>query len=355
MSTQQEPSFTKKAYARGVGERLQQRGVIQFPTVGLLKQACDVTASYLSVEPREHGVPHADVVKIAQALVQTNQQLTARGKTASHPSSVSMASRDLAYGDLVQKIASAALGSTITGDNPTQKNTEELSVNAEAALDLADRPMGYAVVGQGNTGFSEPQSARVGVETDHPKQPVGVEGAHGNSVTEASKSASIMSQLHKLAGGLGSTITGSDAGQKNTQPNSENAEAHLDLRDRPEGYAVVGEGNANFSESSAARVGTEENHPKKPAGVEGASSNSVTDASKTARWERHFEETAREIGPRLPENMPRNEKVAAVKACMSLEPYEQEAFLAQVTQKHASAAAQPASIEGLLRALNMSR
>lgn len=336
-------SVTKKAYARGVGEYLQRNGILTVPSEALLKTACDQAAALLTVEPAFEGVPHADVEKVAQVLVQFSEDLASRGKVASHRGSVSLG-RDVrsAIGDMMEKLAEDVMNtsSTITGERSDQQNLLSDSVNAEAKLDT--RGEGYAVVGQGNTNFSEPQSARTGLEQPHPEAPTGVGGASSNSVVEASKAASVRARLRKLAEGqpgappYGSTIVGSDANQQNLEADSANAEAMMDVADRPENYALVGQGNANIGDvPGSATVGQEQPHPGAPTDTGGASSNSVTDAStKSARWERHFQETARELSPYLPEAMPIDQRINAVKQAMAMEPIEQARFLQKIAEAY---------------------
>jgi hypothetical protein len=77
----------------------------------------------------------------------------------------------------------------ILGKQPENKETAAAHHDGLAKLDLHHRPMGYAVVPKGGANFSEPQSARVGLEKKPDVMPKrGVTGT--NSVTEASKAAS---------------------------------------------------------------------------------------------------------------------------------------------------------------------
>lgn len=355
-------SVTKKAYARGVGEYLQRHGAIRVPNEQMLKEACDQASGLISVEPAFEGVPHADVEKLAQVLIQFGDQLASQGKVASDPSSISLGRNvRTAVGDLIEKLAADVMNSphadppankpsTITGKGPKSNSVGD-SQNAEAKLDDHRKSKEYANVGPGGANFSEPQSARIGTEEKHPMAPEGVGGASGNSVTQASKAASIRDRLRKLAAGAmdsphsqpkgeppyGSTIVGSDPNQQNLESDSANAEAMMDVADRPENYANVGQGNAGIQDvPTSAEIGSEADHPKQPADMGGASSNSATEASaKSARWNRHFEETARELGPHLPENMPMDQKVAAVKQAMAMEPAEQQRFIEKIAQEYA--------------------
>lgn len=353
-------SVTKKGYARGIGEYLQRTGTIQIPTATLLKRACDEASHLMHSEPAYEGVTHEEVIKVGQALVAFSDELRSQGKVASdgHVQVIGH-NAQTAVGDLVEKLArdvtaayenaAGNTSSTVTGKRTDQANLESDSVNAEAALD-AHRPEGYAVVGQGNANFSEPAAARVGTEQKHPHAPTGVGGASGNSVTQASKAAAahgVYGRLAKLAEGYaggagpshGTTIVGGDPDQQNLESDAVNAEAAMDLADRPEGYAVVGQGNAGIGDVPAgATTGEESKHPKAPTQPGGATSNSVTEASNKmagTRFQRHFAETAREIEPRLPRSMPMQQKVAAVKEAMRLEPHEVDEFVEKIAQAYA--------------------
>jgi hypothetical protein len=134
----------------------------------------------------------------------------------------------------------------------------------------------------------------------------------------------------------GTTIIGGDANQGNLNADSYNAEAMMDIADRPENYALVGQGNAGISDvPNSAEVGSESVQPNAPTPPGGAPSNSVTEATaKSARWQRHFEETARDISPRLPSAMPMDQKVAAIKQAMSMEPSEQYVFLEKIAHEY---------------------
>lgn len=96
--------------------------------------------------------------------------------------SVSEDAKKASY-DAIRKMAA----DLILGKQP--ENKETASPDSVAKLDLHSRPMGYAVVPKGGANFSEPQTARVGLERKPDVMPKrGVKGS--NSVTDASKSAS---------------------------------------------------------------------------------------------------------------------------------------------------------------------
>jgi hypothetical protein len=325
-------NVTRQSYARGIADYLQRSGVTSIPSANLVKEASAQASRYISVEPSVTSVPHAEAAKVAQYIAAYDNQLRATGKFASTGRGATISqSADHAYGDLMEmtykfamenleaEVAAVAAGGDggLVGVDNISENTLANSVDPLANLDAA-RPENYALVGQGNANISEPQSARTGVEMPHPSAPVGVGGAATNSVVEATKAASFRRFLSKLA--ETSLITDTPKAE-NTIANSVDPLADLEAA-RPENYALVGQGNANIGESAAAQVGSEQPHPLGPEGVGGAATNSVVDASKTARWNAHFAEVSQEIGPYLPSNMPMEQKVATVKQCMSMEPHE---------------------------------
>lgn len=293
-------SITKKAYARGIGESLQRQGVIQFPNNDFLKQAADQAASLISAEPAAQAVSDEDCVKVAQYLAGVNEDLRQRGKTASWPQGVSLAvDARTAIGDMITKVAEEVTGQS-GGKRPTAVGMADHSNDLAAASgesDLAakerkERPEGYAHTGQGNNNIKEDSDARIGKEQDHPKKPKRPEGP-SNSVEQASKSASVADTLRKLAQGDKSTTVG--MGDHDNDLNAAAQEHDVNAQEainRPEGYANVGQGNANIGESSDARIGEEQAHPKQPADAPGT--NSVEQASKSASVEKLAQ--ARQIG-----------------------------------------------------------
>jgi len=344
-------SVTKLAYARGVGNYLQEVGATRIPTEAMLKQACAVASGAISVEPSDFAVPHEDTFKVAQHLIAFNETLMQQGKTASHVAPATIG-RDAqtAYGDMISYLVKQAASSVITG-GPAPANTIANSADAAAVLE-AHRPDNYAVVGQGNANFTDvPAAAVVGQESTHPLAPKAVGGATTNSVIQVSKNASIGETLRKLAMGEPSTITGSNPSQGNTQMLSPSSEGKLDISQRPDEYAVVGQGGANFDGTPANAVtGMETEHPDQPAHA-GAGTNSVIEASKNANWHQFYDATAAVVGPQLPRTMPMEQKVAAVKQCMSLEPHDQIVYLQKLANQHAP----QSTVGSLLGSLNQLR
>lgn len=276
-------SITKKAYARGIGEALQRQGRVQFPNTDLLKEASDLASQFIRTEPLTDSIQDGECLKVAQYLVEINDGLKRQGKTASWPESVTLAvDGNTAFGDLIYKVAEAVTGnSTVVGDADHSNTLDAAaSVSDIGAKEKRERPEEYAHVGQGNTNFSEDAAARQGKEEPHPGQPTGVGGAAGNSVTQASKSASTLQNLiHKLAEGSPVVGVGDHTNDLNAAATVSDIAAQEQMN-RPEEYANVGQGNTNFRESAAARQGEEQPHPKQPMDAPGT--NSVTEASKVA-------------------------------------------------------------------------
>jgi hypothetical protein len=328
-------SVTKLSYARGIGEFLQRNGAVQFASPDDLRYACDkVAGELMTTEPfvvRRDGSVHTnqlpadEVQKIAGTLVKMSEYLRSQGKTAADPSAVSLATPAAAYGDLLEKVAAAA-----TVGMSTQKNdlSSAAAATNEAKQEAQKRPDGYALVGQGNTNFSESSDKRVGQEEPHPGQDVS-EGMSSNSIVQATKAGSIKEVLQKLSAPMGATITGTDPSQQNKMEESPAGETMMEAQERPEGYALVGQGNANIKEPADAQVGTEQPHPKQPSDAEGVSTNSVVEATKSA--EAGY--IAEILIPHLPTNMSPEAKIATVQHCAGLPPALREHYVREVLTK----------------------
>lgn len=108
-----------------------------------------------------------------------------------HPEGTNSVNSDAKKAELrehVQKIAKMHLVGLATTKKDNTLASSAVHDNV-AALDLKNRADKKYLVGQGHTNFSEPQAARVGLETKHPDQPsVTVSGT--NSVIQASKTSS---------------------------------------------------------------------------------------------------------------------------------------------------------------------
>jgi len=332
-------SITKLSYVRGIGEYLQQHGVVKFASVNVLRHACDrVTDAMLAIDPvkvasdgsAERQQPSFEEIRdIAQTLVKMSQYLEGQGKTASDPTTVSIATEEEAYGDLLRKVAAA----TTIGVGPDPKNTqpEAAAVTDEAKLENTRRPVNYAVVGQGNANFSEPQKSRTGTEQPQADLDIKKNPGTSNSVIQATKAAkanTILSALQKLSAPLGSTIDGDSPEQQNKMENSPQGETIMEATDRPEGYAVVGVGNANIREVTDARTGVEQPHPTQPTDG-GVATNSVIEATKAAE----MRVIANTLMPILPSGMSPEEKIATVSHCADLDPSLREHYVREVLSR----------------------
>lgn len=313
-------SVTKLSYVRGIGEFLQRNGATQFASPDDLRYMCDKVASDLmATEPyaiQRDGTIHAnplsaqEVQKIAGTLIKASEILKSEGKTASDGTVASLNTPEAAYGDLLRKVAAnATLGMS------EQKNdlANAAATTTEGAQEAKKRPEGYAVVGQGNANFSESADKRIGAEQPHPLQE-GSAGGGTNSIIAATKSGSIAEALQKLSMPMGTTITGTDPSQQNKMEESPVGETMMEAQRRPEGYAVVGQGNANIKEPTDARIGTEQPHPDQPSDAEGVSTNSIIEATKAAE----VQHVASILMPHLPATMSAEEKIATVQHCATL-------------------------------------
>lgn len=301
-------SVTKKAYARGIGEVLQQNGLTQFPNQETMKLAADHAAQVIGVEPSENHVSDQECVKVAQVISSISEEFRSRGKTASYPQGVSIGSNaQTAIGDMIEKVAKVALAEQQGGDAPTavgmgdHGNTLPAAAGESdlAAKEQVERPENYARIQPGGGNIGEGAQANIGKEQDHPKKPMDAPGS--NSVTQASKSASVAETLRKLGmdgqeGGDSPTAVGmKDHGNTLPAAANESDVAKQENMNRPENYANVGQGNANIGESSKANIGEEQDHPDKPQDAPG--SNSVTQASKSASVEKlaHARQTGSDV------------------------------------------------------------
>ncbi len=243
---------------------------------------------------------------------------------------------------LRDKVATNPTGSTITGEKPHQANTEPLSENAEAKMDLANRPESYANVGEDGVGKQEASGeGAVGDENVVPGTGMGPVGEDGsNSATEAIKSANLRALIKKTA--MGTTITGDKPHQQNTQAQAAqvSGEGAMEAKNRPEDYAVKGEDAVGHSDMAdqirASAVGTEAAHPGTmgPVGVPGTNTaiqqtpgeGATGKTAEENEWLARFKTTSAKYAQSLPFWMDQNEKVAAVQYFMSLSPSEAQSI-----------------------------
>lgn len=330
----------KRAFVRGLNAELIREGVVVYPS----KEAADASADYVAdnsgmPDPYFEGA-NLDV-KTAQALVDylvkaAEYQCKQAGdkynpavtKTAQENTPVALANDD-AWA-LIQKVASET-GSLVEGGKAPNTEGEAARDNAEAALDTKNRPQGYAHLGEKGVGnYEQPTEGTVGATSKHPMAPAAT-GEGGNSLTDKSASlAAIVQRVSgkKTAASTGSLITGGSTPNTLAAAAAHNAEAALEQKNRPEGYAHKGEnavGTTDFGIPSGAVVGREQPHPHKP-GATAAGSNSIIAQTKNA-FDQLFETTAAQVVPYLPENMDAPVKVAHVRAMLGLEVPERADYL----------------------------
>lgn len=301
-------SLFKQSYARGACETLIRAGLVKFASVADAEKVADVVGLAWDVEPSAGPVSSEKVAGLIIALLEK----------------------------------SANTGALITGEKGEQKNTPEnaaAQVGGLAALDQKMRPQGQYAMGEkgvGKTEFKIPAGSEIGTLQAHPKAP-GNTDHKANSVN--SKSASLNELIRKIASGTGSLVTGHDAKQENTPTNAADevgGTAAMDQGQRPQGEYAKGEQGVGKSEMAAparaAAVGKEEEHPKAPGNTD-HKGNSANEQSKSAAYVARFEETAREYLGQLPASLDENEKVAAVKHLMGLDPSEAEVFVSKLAEE----------------------
>ena len=353
-------SITKIAFVRGIAQSLQYTENTAYNYMPGMNYVAEKAASLLSVEPAESNVPYDDVLKIAQYLIAQDTALESQGKTAStHGSRVYYASQEDCVGDLIVKCAKL-VHANITGTSVSDPQPENSLGNAATLSNLGKaeverRPEGYANVGQGNTNFSEPQAARTGTEQPHPHQQMN-DSSVSNSAADSSKSAGLRAAMQKLSSGVSGTSVTEDH-PENSLMNAASLSnlGKSEIENRPEGYANVGQGNTNFSEPQAARIGTEQPHPHQQMN-DSSVSNSAADSSKTAQvWDQlrmHLQtqmnqKLASQHGVRLNEE----DQKTVTRHLMQSDPAHHDAILAKTAQhiKQIQAQQAPRTIADLLR------
>lgn len=313
----------KRAAARGIAHELVRRGLVNFPSKQAADEAADVVADALGGAEMsdQHGHDPEEVAAIANQLIELGHALMEEsGAHPAHVAEVKTSSlRDLdtvaaEAAVLVMDKAAAETGSLMHGGDAANTPAEAAKNNPVAALDEAQRPQGSYQVARGESAVDSAKGS-VGDLSAHSSQPSNSPGGT-NSVNADAKSAALREHIRKLAGAL----VGVSGDTKNTPAAAAATDdvAKLDNANRPAGYAVVGQGHANFSEAQAARVGVEQKHPNGPS-TTAAGSNSVTAASKAAGLDEEqaafvtlFRKTAEDVGAYLPTTLSVDEKIAHI-------------------------------------------
>lgn len=363
----------RKSYVRGVNKALMATGAVKYASEELAAEAADSVADVLPEQPVDEMAPE-NTAEIATTLVDLSNKLEEASQAAAGaaegiaggemdgaegmdelPPEALAAAMSGGAGDpaekeaslknaaafLRNKLANNPTGSTITGTKPEQQNTQPLSENAESIMDLANRPEGYANVGEDGVGTQEASGVGASGEEQVVQGvgmgPVGKDGS--NAATEATtKVSNLRNLIKKVAMGTGSTITGTKPEQKNTpeQAAQVTGEGAMEATERPVNYAVKGEdavGQSDMAEKiRASAVGTESAHPGTMGPVGQPGSNTAIQQTagtgatgKTAEdeeWLSRFKATSAKYAHVLPFWMDNNEKVAAVQYFMGLSPSE---------------------------------
>ncbi|HET6496453.1 MAG TPA: hypothetical protein VFH61_13935 [Thermoleophilia bacterium] len=143
-----------------------------------------------------------DVPSAAVVGLETPHPLAPWGVGGAASNSVVEVSKNASIQNTLRKLAMGE-SSTITGANPNQGNTQQLSPSSEGMLDISQRPPDYALVGLGNANFDgTPANAVTGMEAPHPDQPAH-SGVATNSVVEATKNAQWHQHFNAVASLVG--------------------------------------------------------------------------------------------------------------------------------------------------------
>lgn len=321
----------KRAYVRGIQNALVQSGQAVFSDEGTAAKIADYIADRIQLDPVSTRVPREVTAKIASELLVAALEMkkTANFKAASVTKIANLTElAKVAHAHAIDLMEKAAEGSNIEGGD---KGNKEPS-SAEAKMDAAERPEGYAASGLGNTAVDTRPGA-VGKEQDQPAKPA--ESPSGsNSVIEQSRTASLAALLKKHA--QGSNLHGGDKG--NTEPTS--AEAKMDAALRPEGYAVLPHQGALGAVMEQVRgpavVGRETPHPQAPSEHPSGTNSLLEHSSKAAEdaaFMTLFKKTASEVGQYLPKTLNEEQKVAHVRRCMGLSTEDKAHYLIDLEKK----------------------
>jgi hypothetical protein len=313
----------KQAYVRGVANALIQGGHVAFPDDDTATKVADYIGEQTSFDP--NNVTREVAIKIANDVIETSKHIAAQGYKAAAAVMKVASVEDLgklAHAHVLHLMEKAAEGSTIEGGD--KGNAE--STSAEGKMDASQRPPGYAENSLGTSAIDTRPGA-VGQEQPQPNAP-SESPAGSNSITDASKAASLGALIKKVA--EGTTIMGGDKG--NTEPTT--AEGKMDAAMRPPGYAVLPSqgalGELMNQVSGSAVVGRETPHPNAPA-ESPSGANSLTEFSGKAASEdpyiQVFKKTAAEIVQYLPGSLGEEAKIAHVRACMGMTTQEKAHYL----------------------------
>lgn len=344
----------KRAYAHGSMKALIDTGAVKVASEELAAQLANQASESLPEEPVGEVAPD-DTAELAANLVQLSNTLQESADNAAQAAQAATgtagagAGADLggAMGGAGEEMKAAAWkkaaqhflqklgqGTTITGDRPEQQNTAAQDVTGEGEMDQAQRPEGYANVGEDGVGTQE--AAGQGALGDEAKvEGVGMGPAQegSNTVTEVvNKSASIRNLIKAAT----QKRADSTVGVGSTPPEAVTGEGKLDDQNRPggAGYANVGEdgvGGTAMRVPAGARIGEEKAHP----GQEGhaGSENTVIQETKVGEDESYMQQfrlLGTKFANRLPFYFDSQQKVASIQYLMGLPPGEREAVVSRM-------------------------
>lgn len=372
-------SLFKRAYARGVNDELIRHGLVRYSTKQAADEMADAVGDQMPAEPAAAPVSPETAAEVAATLVDAANTLVEEtqgaGLTADPnapaPEEAALktsAAQDLptrageqAYLCMVKAAAETkqAEGSTIEGGD--KGNSPVGAAAAETQMENKNRPESYANVGVDGVGNTSQGAGRgqgvVGKEQTQPEAPK--ESPSGsNSVIQQSKMGSLSELIRKVAAqkhAEGSTIEGGDKG--NTMAGAPAAETQMEARNRPEGYAHLGDegrGTTELKVPPNANVGVEQAQPVQPGASPAGSTppgsaNSIVEQSKTSAADPFmalFKKTAEEVATFLPSSLPDDEKIGHIRHMMGMTGEERTQYIgllakeAGATDDQAVAAAQ---------------
>jgi hypothetical protein len=329
----------KKAYAHGVCKALIDTKAVKFASEEIAAEAADAASETLPEEPIEAVAPEqtaelaANLVELSNSLQESADNAAQAADAAAKTGSVHKAAARLRA-----KLAEGT-GSTITGTKPEQQNTVQNAETTEAKMDEAQRPEGYANVGEDGVG-SQQDSGRgaVGEEEDRDAAQgtgMGPKGEDGTNSAEEAKSASLRRVIAAAAKHASTTV-----GVGGAAPDMDTGEGKLDDQNRPGGKAYANKGSDQVGQTdekvpAVARIGKEE--PNNASGGMGpvgtGGTNTVIQETKVGEDEEYmqrFRSLGQKVASKLPFYFTSHQKVAAIQYLMGLPPSEQNRVVGQI-------------------------
>ncbi len=313
----------KNAYVRGITSALVQSGHAAFPSEEMAAKVADHIAANIGELKFDAPIPPTETAKIASHVIDASMEFAKRGDKAG-PFAKMASNDDLqkhAHAHALDLMQKAAEGSNYTGGDKGNHD----AFTAEGKADEKDRPDSYAANAQGKILSDVPPAAHIGYEKVQPAEPHN-HPSGSNSLTNASKSASLDELMKKIAIPVTSTAKGDT---------HYSTEAKEEAKDRPDGYAKLPHqgalGTLMKMVGGDAVVGKEIPHPDGQP-VHPAGTNSLTEMSKKSSDESDpflalFKKTAQEVNAHLPGGLSDDQKVAHIRAVMGLTTEEKAHYL----------------------------